>query len=263
MSTLRIPTLVFAFFAAAAPVAALTIASLGVPVTEDFNTLASTGTSSTLPADWNFLESGTSANTTYSAGTGSSNAGNTYSFGSAADPGDRALGMLQSGTLISTIGTLVTNSTGGAITSLTIAYFGEQWRLGAAGRVDQLDFGYSTDATGLGNGMWNEVNALDFVAPNTGPTTGALDGNLAANRTAISFTLTGLSLANGASLWLRWTDFNANGTAADDGLAIDDFSITAAAGATAPGVPDQLPLPFAAMLFGGLFLAAKRRGNHA
>ena len=36
--------------------------------------------------------------------------------------------------------------------------------------------------------------------------------------------ISGLELAQGATLWLRWTDFNASG--ADDGLAVDDFSLT-------------------------------------
>ena len=54
-----------------------------VGYTQDFNTLANTGTSSTLPAGWALLEKGTSANTSYTAGTGSSNAGDTYSFGAA------------------------------------------------------------------------------------------------------------------------------------------------------------------------------------
>jgi hypothetical protein len=41
-----------------------------------------------------------------------------------------------------------------------------------------------------------------------------------------------LAIANGASFWIRWTDFNANGS--DDGLAIDDFSLTPNFGAALP-----------------------------
>src|SRR5688500_14261933 len=79
--------------------------------TQNFDTLAVTGTANTLlPVGWDFAESGTSANTTYAAGTGSSTAGNTYSF-SAAAIAERALGTLQSGTLIPIIGASFTNST--------------------------------------------------------------------------------------------------------------------------------------------------------
>jgi hypothetical protein len=53
---------------------------------------------------------------------------------------------------------------------------------------------------------------------------GALNGNSAANRTAISSSITSLSIAIGATFWIRWTDLNASGS--DDGLSVDDFSLT-------------------------------------
>jgi hypothetical protein len=55
---------------------------------------------------------------------------------------------LLSGTLTPTISASFTNSTGSTITTLSIAYVGEQWRLGASGRgPDRLDLQYSMDAT--------------------------------------------------------------------------------------------------------------------
>ena len=195
----------------------------GPTYSQDFNTLALSGTSSTVPAGWLFFESGTNANTIYTAGTGSGNAGDTYSFGAASNP-ERAFGGLQSGTLNPTIGAGFTNNTGGTITSLAIAYTGEQWRLGATGRTDRIDFQYSLDATSLSTGVWTDVNNLDFNGPISTGTVGLLDGNAAANRTAVSFTITGLSIPNGATFYIRWSSFDASG--ADDGLAVDDFSIT-------------------------------------
>ena len=53
---------------------------------------------------------------------------------------------------------------------------------------------------------------------------GARDGNAVGNRAAVSGTISGLSIAPGATFWIRWTDFNAAG--ADDGLAIDEFTLT-------------------------------------
>jgi uncharacterized protein len=193
------------------------------PYTQNFNTLASTGNSSDLPEDWAISEVGSNANTTYNAGTGSDNAGNTYSFGAAAST-ERALGGLQSGSLTPTIGATFTNATGAIITSLLISYTGEQWRIGTVGREDKLDFQFSTDATSLTTGTWIDADLLDFTAPNTVGPIGLLDGNAAGNRTAISSTLSGLNLANGGTIWIRWTGVNATG--ADDGLAIDDFSIS-------------------------------------
>jgi len=95
--------------------------------------------------------------------------------------------------------------------------------LGTASRTDQLDFSLSLDASSLSTGTWPDINNLDFVTPNTA-TAGAKDGNAAGNRTAISFTITGLSIANGATFWIRWSD--ADATSADDGLAVDDFSLS-------------------------------------
>jgi hypothetical protein len=155
-----------AFADTATPVS---IPAFEVAVTENFNTLASSGTSSVTPTGFGFVEAGTNANTTYTAGTGNSNAGDTYSFGAASNT-ERAFGGLQSGTLIPTIGASLTNNTGGTITSLDVSYTGEQWRLGATARVDRLDFQISTDATSLTIGTYNNVDALDFTAPNTGPT---------------------------------------------------------------------------------------------
>lgn len=199
------------------------LTTLGVPYTEDFNSLANSGTSSTVPNGWHFVETGTNANTIYTAGTGSSNTGDTYSFG-ASGSSERAFGGLLSGSLVPAIGASFTNNTGATINEITITYTGEQWRLGATGRTDRLDFQMSTDATSLTNGTWADHDALDFNGPVSTGTTGALDGNAEANRTQISHTITELNIANGATFWIRWTDFNASG--ADDGLAIDDFSLT-------------------------------------
>lgn len=189
---------------------------------QNFDTLANTGTSSTLPAGWLLSESGTNANTTYSTGTGSGNTGDSYSFGAAGST-ERALGGLLSGSLTPTFGACFTNNTGAALGSVDVAYTGEQWRLGTASRTDRIDFQYSLNATSLTTGTWTDVNALDFETPNTA-TTGTKDGNAVGNRTAISSTISDISIAMGSTICVRWNDFNASG--ADDGLAVDEFSIT-------------------------------------
>src|SRR5262249_13180443 len=214
--------------------------------------LANAGTSSVVPPGWDFAEAGTNANTIYTAGTGSGTAGDTYSFGSSGSS-ERAFGGLQSGTLIPTIGASFTNNTGVTITSLQISYTGEQWRLGTAGRADRIDFQYSTDATSLTTGTWTDVDQLDFSSPVTAGSVGALDGNAAANRAAISFTITGLSIANGATFFIRWLDFNASG--ADDGLAVDASALQQRAAGRRPcfainevrgneGTPGTTTIPF-------------------
>ena len=199
----------------------------GGTYSQNFDTLSNTAGSTTntaLPTGWQLTESGGGArdNEQYAVDTGSSNTGDTYSYGSAGST-ERAFGSLRSGTLISIFGACFTNNTGGTISSLAIAYTGEQWRLGTAARADSLGFEYSLNATSLTTGAWTSVATLNFSTPNTA-TTGAKDGNAAANRTALSDTIGSLSIANGASFCIRWLDGDASG--ADDGLAVDDFSIT-------------------------------------
>ena len=134
--------------------AQVSLTTIGTAYTQNFDTLANTGSSSTLPTGWLLNETGTSANVDgkYAAGTGSSNAGDTYSFGAAAST-DRAFGTLLSGTITSTIGACFVNNTGATIVSLAIAYNGEQWRLGQSGRgSDHLDFSYNIGGSDLTTG---------------------------------------------------------------------------------------------------------------
>jgi uncharacterized repeat protein (TIGR01451 family) len=205
----------------------VSLTTLGSAYTQNFDTLSNTAGSTTnnltIPG-WFMTESGGGArdNEQYAVDTGGSTTGDTYSYGAAGST-ERALGQLRSGTLIPLFGACFTNNTGSTITSLAVAYNGEEWRLGTAGRTDQMNFEYSLNATDLVTGTWTNVAALNFVTPDTA-TTGAKNGNAAADRTALSSTVTSLSIANGATFWIRWNDTDATG--ADDGLAVDDFSLT-------------------------------------
>lgn len=203
--------------------AQISVLSTGSALTENFNTLVNsgTGTSANVPAGWAFLETGSGANTTYTASPGSATA-DTYSFGTGTST-DRAFGGLQSNNLNPTIGVSYTNNTGAAITSVTVTYTGEEWRLGVAGRTDRLAFQYSLNATSLSTGTWTNETTLDFITPFT-TTAGNTDGNNSANRTLITSTITGLNIPNGATFWFRWSDINISGN--DDGLGIDDYSAT-------------------------------------
>ncbi|HVT73916.1 MAG TPA: ExeM/NucH family extracellular endonuclease [Lacunisphaera sp.] len=189
---------------------------------------------------WSFAKyagSGTVALFRVDAGTGTS--GSIYSYGSAAAT-DRALGSLSSGSTVSRFGLTLVNSTGQAITQFTLSYTGEQWRRGS-GAANRLAFEYALDATDLNTGAFTAATALDFIAPVTTGSGVSLDGNAAANRTAIGATITGLNWAPGQALTLRWTDVDDTGS--DDGLAIDDlsFSTPVAAGAVLPAVVYTTP----------------------
>lgn len=191
---------------------------------QDFNSLAATGASSVLPQGWALYETGASitVNGQYAAGTGSLGTGDTYSYGTTSL--DRAFGGLLSGTMTPTFGAQFRNFSGAPVSSVTITYTGELWRLGTSGRADRLDFQYSLDAASLSGGTWSDLNQLDFSTPDITGTAGARNGNVAPFRTTVTATITGLNIAPGATLFIRWTDFNASG--ADDGLAVDDFQLS-------------------------------------
>jgi PEP-CTERM motif len=217
---------------------------------QDFNTLANTGTSSVLPGGFEFVETGTAANTTLAAGTGSSNQGNTYSFG-AVGAIDRALG---GGSLIPTFGIQFTNGLGRTISALNISFVGEQYRIGTVDRADRLSFEYSTSATSLLGTGYISLAALDFSSPTTIGPVGVLDGNLPANQRNLSGTIAGLELLAGQSIFLRFVDFDATG--ADDGLGIDNFRAEAV---TLPAVPE--PSTWMMLIAGFGFIGATLRGR--
>jgi hypothetical protein len=218
-------TVILTLFYVQSGVTQVSLGGVDIPYTQNFNSLASGGgTGSNMPAHWVFLETGAGSNGTYSVNDGGLPTENTYSYGTGSAT-ERALGQINTATFSTKAGASFINNTGVTITSLLIQYFGEQWRLGAVGRTDRIDFQYSTNATAIDNGTWTDFDGLDFTAPIQAGSVGALDGNAAANRRLLAKTITGLSIANGATIWIRWNSWEA--TSDDDGLAIDDFALTA------------------------------------
>lgn len=214
----------------------ISIATLGVSTGTDFNTLVNTGTVAIAggsPINGVYaVRTGTGTNLV--ADTGTSNGGNNYSYGTPAGNTERALGSVGSGNAAAGsffYGVRFTNNTGSTITSLTVNYVGEQWRNGGNTTANVVAFSYVTGAPVATNlaafqAAGTNVTALDFSSPINTATAAALDGNAAANRVAISSTITGLNLANGSEILLRWSDPDHGG--ADHGLAIDDVFVTAA-----------------------------------
>ncbi len=177
---------------------------------------------------------------------GSANTAGAYSYGTASAT-DRALGGLSGGAGTFTIGAQLQNTTGATLTQFTLDFTGEQWR--RAGGTDPLQFSYlitsSSATTGL-TAAGTAVTQLNFAPLVTGG--GAtLDGNNAANRTAIGHTVTGISWANGDYLWVRWYK---TGTSSN-GLSVDDLSFTA--------VPEPGAMALAGLSAGGLMLGRRRR----
>ncbi len=204
-----------------------------VLTTENANSFL--GTSATVPAGWAYAFTGTP--TFNGVGTGTSATGGAWAYGTA---GENSFGALRSGTPGNiTLSVNFTNNTGSTLTDLVVMFNYEQWRYANTS-------GWDLSGTG---GLAGDaaVNSADF----TGSATGV---NGTPTSTPIPLTLTGLSIANGATFGFSWLTTDPMGS--DNGVSVDDFSLSAA----------PIPEPSVYMLLGvGLLFCAQRflRGKRA
>ena len=176
---------------------------------QNFNTLASTGRRQHPAGRLGAVRVGTGANTTYGINNGSSSTRQHLQLRLDRQHGPGVRHAPGAAPSRPTIGAAFTNTTGDRSPRSAISYTGEQWRLGAGQGADRLDFQYSTNATSLTNGTWTDVNGLDFNSPVTTGTVGAHERQRAAEpHGQSSSTITGLSIPNGATYRIRWTDFD-------------------------------------------------------
>lgn len=207
--------------------------------TQNFNSLASTGTAiswanNTTLQGWYVATDATTNITTYDINTGTTTTGGLYSFGIAGTNPvtERALGFAASnaftgasGTGKGYIGWRLRNNTTSNISSITVTWTGEQWR--RDNTINQsLALSYQTGATvtSLTTGTWTTTTST-FTSPQIVGAAAALDGNAGANRTVnISITIN-VTVGVGQEIMLRWEDLNDAGN--DHQLAIDDVTINA------------------------------------
>jgi len=207
----------------------------GTTYSQNFNSLGTTA-AATLPSGWKIEATAAGTDTAYAsletattAAYGTSGAGVvTSSSGGAAvnwangitgSSTDRALGILNSGSFTTgkSIEFGVTNNTGFEISSFTLGWDYEKYRSGTRAWT------------------WNFYTSTDGVA-----WTAVTDGNQAyaadANNTTVSnppttiskgFDINGLSIADGASYYFRWTLVGTGGSSNGQGLAIDNFTFAA------------------------------------
>jgi endonuclease/exonuclease/phosphatase family metal-dependent hydrolase len=183
----------------------------------------------TLPG-W-YASKGNGDATNYIAGAGSSTAGGIYSFGTNGTHGsaDRALGSLAGSSTTYAFGVRFTNDTATAVSNITVACTGEQWRAGSTNTLQTLTFSWRLADTPITNSYsganWSNFSALNLVSPNLSVSTNALDGNAATNRQIFSsVVLPGAVVNPGQELFLRWLDVDDAGY--DNALAIDDLTVT-------------------------------------
>jgi len=197
---------------------------------ENFNTLAETGVSNVVPLGFTWQQFYGTSIEGYTADTGSSNAGNVYSYGSSATGPitDRSYGSLSSGGSAYALGLGMVNSDASSyILQFTLSFTCKTWRTSTVAN-NVLTFGWSTDATTFDTTQftWTALPEGNCVAIPAVPSNGAVDGNQPANQIVSSATITpSAALAPGATIYWAWVDQNNPGN--DAGKALDNLVITA------------------------------------
>lgn len=240
-------------FAIAAAVLSAATASMGAytftgsPIVENFDGLPNsnpTGLTTSATAGIQVAVTGSGFDAAKIAGSGSTNtsmfadngtraSGAIYFFGNASGSmpssvnSETALGSIASGTNTMAFGFQLINGTAFPIDSVTIRFTQENWR-SSTSTQNVLEASYSTASTAttyLTDAGFIDLNGLDLIGPAPVASNGALDGNDPANQVARLETISGLFIAPGDSLFVRWVDFNDVGN--DAGLAIDNLNIVA------------------------------------
>ncbi|HWN09270.1 MAG TPA: Calx-beta domain-containing protein [Pyrinomonadaceae bacterium] len=213
---------VFVFQGAKADVTFLLI---GVNITENFDGIGSSGTAA-LPTGWRVDSVSASPTTNYalaatattqSAGNTNFTTGGTYNFanGVNATSTERAVGWLSSGSYSNPRNLFVqlTNNTNLTVNSLTVNYDIEKYRSGTP--AFNINFFSSLDGVN-----WTAQAAGDHAFPADANSTTYTNPPSTTPKTVA---ITGLNLAQGANIYLRWSYTGALQTSAQ-ALGIDNFS---------------------------------------
>lgn len=210
--------------------------NVGSAYTQDFNSLPSSGTltwsDNSSIAGWYVTDEKNSGSVNIVAGTGSSNVGNSYSFGSSTSS-ERAMGYLGSGSQdYYNCALRMVNNTGAAIQSFSVSFTGEQWRCGgnSGNNNNKLEFFYQVGSSismpTRSLSGWTAESNLNFSPPIRSSGTTALNGNNSSARSAKSHSFN-VTVAHGSEIYFLW--HGGDGAGSDAGLAIDDLSITPSA----------------------------------
>lgn len=208
-------------------------------VSQNFNSIGSTATAA-LPANWKISAAGNGVAATWAAGTNvtattqAANSGSPVTSGIynwATTPGtDRAIGFMTDGSYNSpnAIMAFYRNTTGGTVTSLTISFNIERYRLNTAPFI--LSFFSSTDGSTWTPRTAGDISSIVFT---TAASSYSFGNPLTLSKTV---TITGLSLANNADFYFKWIFNTTNSNS--QGVALDDVSLFA--GSATPVISSTL-----------------------
>ncbi|WP_338766455.1 lamin tail domain-containing protein [Bernardetia sp. ABR2-2B] len=154
------------------------------------------------------------------ASTGTEGTGGIYSFDIDTPNENYTLGVQPGGSDF-TPGTFVArvqNNTGAVLTSVDVSY--DVYYNNDQARANSFNFSYSSDDV-----AYTDVTALDFISP-------AGSDGLGWQTVARTTTITGLSIANGDYLYIRWTGDDETGSGSRDEFALDNVSVTSSTPST-------------------------------
>ncbi|MES2778026.1 MAG: Ig-like domain-containing protein [Bacteroidota bacterium] len=200
-------------------------------VTQNFNSMGATATAN-LPANWKMSSAGTgnssgwatgtnTTTTTQAASSGSPAIGGRYNWATSAGT-DRAIGFMSDAAYgdTSAIFSWYRNTTGAIVTSITVSYNVERYRINT-GHANLFLFS-SADGT-----AWTARPAGDIPAGAFETAAGSYTFNTPKSiyKTVV---ITGLSIANNSDFYLRWVIRTGGNGAASQGIALDDVVLYAA-----------------------------------
>lgn len=202
---------------------------------QDFNSLSATGSANawvdnqTIPS-WYWGCSAPTDPLTYFSDNGTSDNFGKRCYGNNGSS-DRAIGGRNRSTTDYSYGAKLHNSSNKTIANISVAYSGEQWKIGEYNSPQPIRFYYmvtSDPAASFTNYVstgWINVSALDFWCPQTSSNPlRVLDGNNASNRVIINeYAIPNITVPPGSYVMLRWYDKRDSG--GEHGLAIDDVTI--------------------------------------
>ncbi len=203
----------------------ITINATSVSASQNFNSMG-TSASASVPTGWVASTAGngnsgnyttlTRSTTTEAASSGSPTAGGFYNWGNGSDTTDRSVGFMTSGSYANpnSIMYRYENTSGATISSLDLAFDYERYRINTS--AANVTFFTSTD----GN-AWTARTAGDSGAFSTGSSAYNFTSGTVVSA---NFTLSGLSVANGSSLYFRWL-FDTTGTSSQ-GIGLDNFRMS-------------------------------------
>lgn len=225
---------------------------------QDFNSLAASGVQTwndNTPLPGWYARIGSGPAPSYTPSTGTVPAARLYSYGR--QPSDRALGLQTTPQSPSaSLGVRFRNDSGTTLHDFAVSYVGEQWRNASTGG-QTLVASYRTSLSPIdsptagASSDWSLLPSLNFQNPAhltlSFDLPQAVDGtSFAYQRQFVQVPLSGVALAPGEELFIRWV--LEQGSGLSHGLAIDDFQLT------------WVPEPSSLVLFapGLLFLLARR-----